>query len=98
MADAKLPKTIPCQFNAGGWNPCKKPTDNGWCSKHENLKCVSCGEKAVKSCDVQMGGLGCGSPLCKTCEHKPGGEWGHVTKEIAKQMRVAAKKEKEKNC
>lgn len=93
MADVKMPKSIPCQFDARGWKPCKKPTDNGWCTEHEALTCSSCGAQATRPCDSQMGGLGCGSPLCGTCEHARGGK--HVTKEVANQRRAAARTKEE---
>jgi len=78
MADVKMPKSVPCKFNAKGWAPCKKPSTKGLCSKHEKLKCVSCGQQALRSCAEGMGGLACGAPLCATCQH--GTEDGHVTK------------------
>lgn len=85
MADVKMPKSVPCQFDKGGWAPCKKPSTNGWCSEHEKAKCVSCGEQAHKPCDAQMGGLGCGAMLCKTCEHGPDGK--HITRAVAEKLR-----------
>jgi len=91
MATVKMPESIPCKFDAGGWAPCKELTDNGWCSKHEHLKCVSCGKKAVRSCDAQMGGLACGSPLCETCKH--GEEGKHITREVADKMKQAEQEE-----
>lgn len=94
MADVKMPESIPCQFDARGWAPCKKPSTNGWCSKHEQLKCGSCGKQAVTSCDAQMGGLACGTPLCADCTHSYDGDGGHVTKEVAAEHR--RKKEEEK--
>lgn len=92
MADIKLPESIPCQFDKNGWGSCKTPTDNGWCSEHEHLRCVSCGAKATESCDAQMGGLCCGAPLCDTCEHEGG---KHVTKKVAEEKRQAEQMEKE---
>lgn len=88
-----MPKSIPCKFDAESWAPCKKPTDNGWCSEHEHLKCVSCGEKAVRSCDYEMGGLLCGISLCATCEHGESGE--HITKEVAEKRRQEKQKQEE---
>jgi hypothetical protein len=75
-----MPKSIPCQFDSKGWAPCKKPSNNGWCTKHEGLQCSSCGIQATQSCDAGIGGLACGSPLCDTCRHLND---THVTKEIA---------------
>jgi hypothetical protein len=79
MADIVIPKSVPCQFGKTGWAPCKKPSTNGWCSEHENIACVSCGQHAVQKCDGQMGGLACGAPLCATCQH--GSNGGHITAE-----------------
>ncbi len=81
MADVQILKNRPCKFDEKGWAPCKKPSNNGWCSKHENIKCVSCGEHAVRSCDTGMGGLSCGSPLCQTCQHSLH-EYNHVTGKV----------------
>jgi hypothetical protein len=80
MADVKMPDSIPCKFDATGYRPCKKPTDNGWCTEHEKAKCGSCGGQATRSCDAQMGGLACGYHLCDTCQHA---ENRHVTKAVA---------------
>lgn len=90
MADVN---SIPCQFDAKGWKPCKKPSTNGWCSEHENLKCCSCGGKAVQICDFGIGGLLCGAKLCSSCEHGESG--GHITKEVADERRRQEKKEEE---
>lgn len=81
MADVNMPKFVPCKFDEKGCAPCKKPSTNGWCSKHEKVKCVSCGKHAVRSCDAEMGGLCCGSPLCKTCQHDFGGV-SHVNAKV----------------
>jgi hypothetical protein len=69
MADIQIPESVPCKFNQKGWAPCKKPSTNGWCSKHEETKCISCGKHAIQSCDQGMGGLTCGVALCATCKH-----------------------------
>ena len=79
MGDIKMPDSTPCQFDAKGWSPCQKPTDNGWCSEHEGLKCSSCGTRATHSCDAQMGGLACGANLCDNCTHGRFGD--HITRE-----------------
>lgn len=81
MADVPMPKSVPCKFDNSWAGKCGKPSDNGWCSKHESLKCVSCGEKAVKSCD-STGSLVCGAPLCGSCTHAPHGG-GHVATSVA---------------
>jgi hypothetical protein len=82
MADVKMPESVPCEFDAKGWAPCKKPSTNSLCSKHEKLKCSSCGEQALRSCDAGMGGLACGAPLCATCQHSMEGGGVHVTKVV----------------
>lgn len=69
MADVKMPKSIPCKFDAKGWAPCKKASTNGWCSKHEKAKCSSCGAQATQTCDEGIGGLACGQYLCDNCHH-----------------------------
>jgi hypothetical protein len=84
MVDVKMPESIPCKFDARGWSPCKKPSTNGWCSKHEKLTCKSCSQKAAHSCDAGIGGLVCGAPLCNECVHSDG---AHVTKKAAQAKR-----------
>lgn len=84
-----MPKSVRCQFDRGGWAPCKKPSDNGWCSEHEGLKCVSCGKQATHSCDAQMGGLGCGAPLCGDCSHAYSGKRGHVANVVLRRESAA---------
>jgi hypothetical protein len=90
MADVKMPESTPCQFDAKGWAPCKKPSDNGWCSEHEGLKCSSCGGQAVTNCDAQIFGLACGEPLCADCTHSYIGDATHVTKAVAEELRKKA--------
>lgn len=75
-----MPKSTPCQFEVSWVGRCATPSTNGWCSKHENLKCCSCGAKATHDCD-HTGSLVCGAPLCKTCHHSLNGH-GHVTEAI----------------
>lgn len=60
---------------------CKKPSTNGWCSEHEKKRCIRCRRKATRNCDVGMGGLVCGAPLCAGCAHHPDGS--HTTKSAA---------------
>lgn len=93
MADVNMPEFTLCQFDAKGWAPCKKSSDNGWCTEHEGLECRSCGEQAVTSCDAQMGGLVCGAPLCVSCEHGESGS--HITKKVADENRRAEREERE---
>lgn len=38
------------------------------CSKHANLKCCSCGERATHQC-AETSQLVCGYDLCDDCEH-----------------------------
>lgn len=83
MADVKMPDSVPCLFDKKGWAPCKKPSTNGWCSKHENLVCASCGKKATRSCDAQMGGLLCGVDICDNCGHSPE-DGSHVSLEVVR--------------
>ena len=80
MADIKMPKSIPCKFEISWQGRCNRPSTNGWCSKHEELKCCSCGAKATRECD-HTSSLVCGTPLCKTCHHSLDGD-GHVTGEV----------------
>ncbi len=93
MADVVMPEHIRCRFNEQGWSPqCNKPSDNGWCSKHEGLKCRSCGEQATTNCDAQMGGLACGALLCGSCMHERG--LGHVTGKVWSARRKAEEEER----
>ena len=58
-----------CLFNEAWVGRCKNEiVENGYCKKHKDLYCVSCGEKATHSCSETMG-LVCGVPLCDNCEH-----------------------------
>ncbi len=92
MSDVLMPQSIPCQFDTNNWAPCKNPSDNGWCTKHEKLECVSCGNKATRSCDAGLSLL-CGQPLCKTCEHSKDGK--HITHDAAEEIRQAKLAEEE---
>lgn len=84
MADVEMPNSVPCKFDEKGWAQCKKPSTNGWCSKHEKVKCVVCGEHAVRSCDAGSS-LCCGADLCGTCQHSLEGS-NHVTKQVYDQQ------------
>lgn len=42
--------------------------DNNMCKAHQDLKCVSCGYKAVKSCPYIKNTVCC-MPLCDDCTH-----------------------------
>lgn len=72
MADMVMPKYLPCTFDKGWAGKCGKPTDNGCCTEHEQLKCVCCGERAFRLCDY-TGSMPCvcGQPLCRSCGHEP---------------------------
>ena len=93
MADIVMPHSVPCQFEESWVGTCKKPSTNGWCSKHEALKCCSCGKKAVRDCE-HTSSLVCGAPLCATCHHSLTGD-EHITKEVYDHQVVARRKEKE---
>lgn len=84
MADADYK---PCGFQKL-LGSCQTPSNNGFCSKHEKLKCVSCGAQATRLCDVGFCNDGpsgsnnlCEEPLCNNCTHifSKTGEW-HTTK------------------
>lgn len=95
MADVVMPRSVPCRFDEKGWHPCKKPSTNGWCSKHEGLKCSNCRKRAVTRCDAEMGGLMCGCVLCAICEHNSeSGRRTHITKRTADRRRENARREK----
>jgi hypothetical protein len=94
MADVKQPTSIPCQFEVAWVGTCKKPSTNGWCSKHENKKCTSCKQQAVQSCEYTSGPMSCGALLCATCTHSLDGE-GHVTKEVYDKQWSDKKREKQ---
>jgi len=94
MATLKMSESIPCKFEIAWVGECNQPTDNGWCSKHENKICISCGKKAVGECDNTGGSFVCGAPLCKDCCHTPYGD-GHITKEVAEVIYKNRKKEEE---
>lgn len=72
MADVLMTENTPCKFKVAWVGICKKPSTNGWCSEHEELACVSCGQKATKTCDF-TGQFVCGEPLCDDCKH------GHIS-------------------
>lgn len=58
-----------CRFDLAWIGQCKNPADeSGFCEKHKDIKCVSCGEQATHECAETMG-LVCGAPLCDNCEH-----------------------------
>lgn len=93
MADIKIPKSVPCLFEVSWVGRCNNPSTNGWCSKHENLKCCSCGAKATQDCD-HTSSLVCGAPLCKTCHHSLAGD-GHVTGAVYKEQTDKRKQEED---
>lgn len=93
MADINLPDFLPCQYNKPWQGKCGKPSTNGWCSEHEELRCVSCGEKATRGCSHAIS-LVCEATLCDACQHLNG---THVTKEVyAEKHRLKNEEEKAK--
>ena len=91
MADVKIPESIPCRFEISWQGKCGKPSTNGWCNKHEKLKCCSCGAKATKDCEHTCS-LICGMPLCDTCGHSSEDDL-HVTKEVLRSQVERRKRE-----
>jgi len=72
MADAKLPDAVPCRFDIAWRGACRRPSTNGWCTKHENMACLVCGTQAVRSCEYTGSHpLTCGMALCASCRHEP---------------------------
>lgn len=72
MADVKMPKSIPCKFDQAWIGKCRKPSTNGWCSKHEKLKCAVCGKQATHECEhTGSSPFVCGEKLCDSCKHEP---------------------------
>ncbi len=86
-----MPKSKPCLLEVSWVGKCDKPSTNGWCSKHENLKCCSCGAKATQDCD-HGSSLICGAPLCETCQHSLDGD-RHVTGAVYKEQTDKRKQE-----
>lgn len=82
MADIKMPESIPCQWDQPWLGKCGKPSDNGWCSEHEDESCASCGDNATHGCGHAMS-LVCGAPLCDDCVHSKN---THVTKEVERKI------------
>lgn len=68
--DPQLHKhSVICRFDLAWIGQCKNVADeSGFCEKHKDIKCVSCGEQATHECAETMG-LVCGAPLCDNCEH-----------------------------
>lgn len=54
-----------CEFIRAWVGQCKNDLP---CEEHDDLKCVSCGEPAICTCD-ETGQFVCGAPLCGDCEH-----------------------------
>lgn len=60
---------LTCHFDLAWIGQCKNTADeSGFCEKHKDIKCVSCGEQATHECAETIG-LVCGAPLCDNCEH-----------------------------
>lgn len=85
-----------CKFDRAWIGPCGDPADSsGFCEKHKNMECCSCGKQAVRECDQTGIQFVCGYPLCATCKHgvpEKGKEGmfmlggGHVTEEVYKKQ------------
>lgn len=58
-----------CIFYLAWRGPCGKPTDGSFCEEHKTIRCCSCGEQAVRECDMTGIQFVCGEPLCTNCEH-----------------------------
>jgi len=60
-----------CLFKITWAGRCKDNAidESGYCIKHKDLLCASCGQKATHDCGATSGGLICGAPLCNDCEH-----------------------------
>ncbi len=56
---------VTCGFAEAWVGKCKNAKP---CEEHADMKCVSCGEPATKTCD-STGQFVCGAPLCDECEH-----------------------------
>ena len=59
-----------CTFVEPWRGECGKPvaqTDPPRCMDHDK-QCRECGEPATTSCDLHIGGLMCGSPICDRCD------------------------------
>ncbi|MES3004785.1 MAG: hypothetical protein V4690_01580 [Patescibacteria group bacterium] len=97
MADIVMPVSVPCNFEKAWQGLCKKPTDNGWCSEHENRKCICCGTKAIKDCGETMGPFVCGVNLCGECVHSPSESTKlHIPKVQAQEIRAEQEREHER--
>ena len=60
-----------CTFNIAWIGPCGcECIERDRCSEHADLKCVSCGEPATRSCNATHGPCLCSAPLCSNCEHE----------------------------
>jgi len=58
-----------CLFNRAWIGRCNEDAiENGYCEKHKDLFCSSCGKKATHDC-AETAGFVCGAPLCDDCEH-----------------------------
>lgn len=58
-----------CKFNIPWVGKCNElANENGFCEKHDGLKCDCCDEQATHGCS-ETSGFVCGTPLCNNCEH-----------------------------
>jgi len=69
-----------CDFDQGWGGCCKTEVESGYCDKHKNLKCVSCGEPAAYLCEHTFQFI-CGEPLCNECKHGDPRKIEHKPKE-----------------
>lgn len=76
MADAVIPKSVPCRFEIAWRGACGKPSADGWCYQHESMKCQACRGHATHTCDyikhfASTKSAVCGVALCGSCHHEP---------------------------
>ena len=58
-----------CKWQEAWIGQCKEEADeSGFCGKHKDKKCSSCGSEATHTCS-ETGQFVCGAPLCNDCEH-----------------------------
>lgn len=83
-----------CSFEKAWIGPCDRDVRSPgekFCHEHRNLKCVSCGKPATKTCEYTGSApFSCGAYLCDDCEHDApkndavfGLDAGHAPAEVA---------------
>jgi hypothetical protein len=67
-----------CQYDLAYRGPCGRPTAPGqaFCAEHASLRCVSCGQQAVRQCDYAASYVCC-LPLCEVCDGDTVGSHQH---------------------